>query len=204
MKGQSWIQDWFVILIEGALVVTIPLLLPAQTTKISPEVEAKEFENKAILLTNSMLADADLIYSNNRGMFDVNSLNDNFYEDSFGTALYTCKPNLLNCKLPTFPETFALIIIVDSDTGKGWFTGTHRLTGSEPRVTNIVSCFQDRWSTNYPQLFQANSDIGKVLELEKCSLQRHSNILNEQGFPASIRYPTGTIHMGWIKVMVVE
>ncbi|MBI1978663.1 MAG: hypothetical protein HYS62_01215 [Candidatus Aenigmarchaeota archaeon] len=208
MKGQAWIQNWFALLLTGVIAVgVLPFILPGQVTKVSPEIEAKEFENKAILLANSLLANEDLVYSDgtnwHRATFDANKINDVFYEDSFGTSLYTCKPNLSNCKLPTYSQTFAFIVIVDIETGEGWFTGTHKLSGSEPEVLNVISCFQNKWSTNYPQLYEENSDIDKVLELDNCALQRYSSILST-GFPVSIKYPSGDVHMGAIKIVVVE
>ncbi|MBI2005160.1 MAG: hypothetical protein HYS80_00145, partial [Candidatus Aenigmarchaeota archaeon] len=189
-KGQQSAEILFsvtiAVLLAGILLPAIPL---GQATKIAPEVQAKEFENKAIILANSFLDNPDLIYSDSygsyHGMFDTTNFENIFYESDSDSALYTCKPNLSNCKLPTYPETFALVIVVDIENDNGWFTGTHRLTGSESQVTNIISCFQNRVTINYPDLFKAGSYTAEVLELDNCNLHRYSHL--NLVFPVSLR-----------------
>jgi len=42
------------------------------------------------------------------------------------------------------------------------------------------------------------------LNIQNCGFKRNTNILNEKGFSIAIRYTSGDINVGWIKVVVVE
>lgn len=212
-KGQEQIGGVFSVLITVVIAgIALQYILPGQALKITPEVEAVEFENKAILLANSLLANSDLIYSDTdtntyyRGIFDGTKFDDIFYKfnPESNIEYYRCgnDDDIKNCIPSTYPETFALIVVVDLENENAWFTGTSRLSGSEQRVLNIVSCFQARGTVTHSEMFQPNSNIAEVLGLDNCNLQRYSGI--NLGFPVAIRYSDSEIHNGMLKVLVVE
>lgn len=209
-KGQiSYIVPIFTLLLAGVLAGTMAIILPGQVTRITPQVEANEFENRAILLANSLLGNDTLIYSDGivsyRGVFDVNKLNDLLFKKGSFTELYRCKPSESNCAINTYPGSYALIIITDVENNDGWFTGTNKLAGSGEIGQKILNCFMktEMGTDGSGKLFDTDSDLIDVLELDKCNLRRHSNIMNF-GFPISIRYSDGATHMGLLKVLVVE
>ncbi len=213
MKGQEWIGGLFSLLLAGVIAgIALPAILPGQALKVTPEMEANEFENKAILLANFLLANHDIVYFDgdtfSRGVFNVVQLDDQlnlFFKKGSLTELYRCIAIDDKCKLATYPGSYALIIISDTN-GSGWFTGTNRLSGSEEVTLNIVTCFQNQHEMGIDgagKIFEPNSDLVSILELEQCNLKRHSNILNK-GLPVSIRYSDEEIHQGILKVLVVE
>ena len=209
-KGQiSYIEPIFTLLLAGVLAGAIAVILPGQVTNIRPEIEANEFENGAIILANSLLGDNSLIYSDGityyRGVFDETKLDDLFFKKGSSTKLYNCKPPESSCAINTYPNTYALIMISDIENNNGWFTGTNRL-GSDQNSANIEKCFASKTemgNDKQGKIFEPNSDLVAILELDKCSLMKYSNIMN-LGFPVSIHYPSGEIHMGLLKVLVVE
>jgi len=211
MKGVTWIQDWFALVLTGVIAVGIlPFILPGQVTKIAPEVEAHEFENKARILANVLLAHPDLMDSDNRGMFDEQKLNTKMIDKSSFS-------NILNCPLSeicrkTYPESFSLLLIkdVENNPQRGWFT-LARPPQTSQIDAKINSCFANFNKNKFEKLFDEDADIPQILDLENCGFKRHTTILtkifrpdDKPGFPVSIVYPTGKVHMGWIKVMVVE
>lgn len=82
MKGQEWIGGLFSLLLAGIIAgIALPSILPGQELKITPQVEAKEFENKAIVIANSLIGNQELLYldgtgSYQTGVFDKKKLDD--------------------------------------------------------------------------------------------------------------------------------
>lgn len=209
-KGQiSYIEPIFTLLLAGVLAGAMAVILPGQVTKIRPEIEANEFENGAIILANSLLGDNSLIYFDgityHRGVFDADKLNSLFFKKGSFTELYRCKPSVDNCAINTYPGSYALIIITDIEDNGGWFTGANKLAGSGDVGSNIAKCFMSKTemgADGQGKLFE-DSDLTTLLELDKCSLRRHSRIMN-LGFPVAIHYSDSEIHTGLLKILVVE
>lgn len=203
MKAQAWIQDWFALLLTGVIAVgVLPFILPGQITKISPDVDAKEFENKAILLANSLMSNQNLIYSDNRVMFDKDSLDTKMIEKSAANSMALCTP--LCGSLNSYPESFSIILVKDGEASppQGWFSILWpKSTALHGKMTSCLSAVDNN---EIGQLFVDGADIPKILNLKGCGFNRYSTILNEMGFNIAIRYGNGDVHMGWIKVMVVE
>lgn len=210
MKGQtSYIIPIFTLLLTGILAGAVAVLVPGQFAKITQEIDDNEFENKAILFANSLLGNKSFIYSDGisyqHDALDATKLDSLFFESGSFTELYRCKPSESNCAINTYPDSYTLIIITDMKTSEGWFTGTNRLTNSE-NGQNIEKCFMSKTEMGKDgqgKIFNKNSDLETILELDKCDLKRYSHIMN-LGFPISIRYPDGDVNIGLLKVMVVE
>ncbi len=210
MKGQiSYIEPIFALLITGILAVVMAVMLPGQVTNVMPAIETSEFENRALILANSLLENQDLTYSDGvsryRGIFDAEKLNNILFKKGSFTELYRCQPSEINCQIPTYPLSYALIMITDMENSSGWFTGTNRLAGSGERGTNIQKCFSktEMGTDGLGKMFNSDANLVTLLELDSCNLVRYSNIMNS-GFPISIRYSDTEVHMGLMKVMVVE
>ena len=214
MKGQiTGMQELITLLVTVGLVSVVAVIPKGQLTKLSPELDAKEFENKALLLANSLLGDSNLIYSNNRAMFDEQKLNTKMIEKSSSfSGILQCPPSSICIK--TYPESFSLLLIkdVESIPQKGWFTLARPPRTSEIDA-KINSCFSTFDKNKIEQLFDERGDIPNILGLEKCVFQRYTSILTNfkvdsriisNSFPVSIRDSNGDVHAGWIKVMVVE
>lgn len=206
MKAATYIQDWFSLLALGALVATVPYILSNQVIKVSPEVEAKEFENKAILLANSLMSNQNLIYSDNRAMFDKKNLDTKMIEKSAAKNMATCtSSSLLLCNsLNSYPESFSVVLVKDGESSppQGWFSILWPKSSALHK--KMTSCLSGVDNNEIGQLFVDGADIPKILNLKGCGFNRYSTILNEMGFNIAIRYSNGDVHMGWIKVMVVE
>lgn len=211
VKGQvSFVEPVFVLLLTGVLAGTVAVLLPTQIIQVTPDIETKELENRALLLANSILGNRDLIYSDGnayyRGIFDVNKLNTELFTKGSFKSLYLCIEDKGECKISTYPDSYALIIVSDIENNKGWFTGLHKLKSSEDPTLNIVKCFQNKLEMGEDgsgKMFEPDADLATVLELEKCNLEEYSIILN-QGFPVPIRYSDTENHIGLMKVVLVE
>lgn len=212
MKGQEWIGGLFSLLLAGIIAgVALPAILPGQALKVTPEVEANEFENKAILLANSLLTSQSLIHSDNRGVFDEENLNKNMMEKSsnFNTLKDECYSELRSpplstylCISRTYPDSFALVLVKDTENGKGWFS---LIQPNKVDLENkLLACFESIDKTKTQDLFDETKDITKILNIEKCGFKRYSTILNELGFVVPIRYSDNGVHIGWMKVLVVE
>lgn len=214
MKGQiTGMQEMISLLITVGLLAVITLIPKGQLTKLSPELEAKEFENKAILLANSLLGESSLIYSNNPAMFDEQQLNTKMIEKSSSfSSILDCPPSSICIK--TYPESFSLILIKDVEgiPQKGWFT-LARPSRSSQIDAKINACFATFDKNKVEQLFVDRADIPSILNLENCEFQRYTSILTNfkadnriisNSFPVSIRDSDGNVHVGWIKVLVVE
>jgi len=221
MKGQSWIYNWLAMIPTVILVITLPLILKGQATKISPEIEVNEFENKAILLTNVLMSNSNLIYSDNRSMFDKDELDANMMSKSvnFNSLIEVCYSESRNppsptslCALRPYPETFALVLIKDTDKNEGWFSLIPPARGG--LEDNLLKCFKLIDKSKTQELFDETKKITEILNMENCGFERYTKILSgsfltvnkrfHQLFPVSIRYPDGAVSAGWIKVMVVE
>ncbi len=81
MKGQEWIGGLFSLLLAGVVAgIALPMILPGQAVKVTAEVDSNEFENKALIIANSVMSDERLIYfdvysnSFQRGVFDKDKL----------------------------------------------------------------------------------------------------------------------------------
>jgi len=212
MKGVTWIQDWFALVLTGVIAVGIlPFILPGQLGKIAPEVEAHEFENKAIILANVLLAHPDLMDSDNRGMFDEQKLNTKMIEKSSAFEnMALCTP--LCGSFNSYPESFGVFLIKDSERNLGWFSVLW-YPKSVSFNQKVTLCLSKVDKSEAQQLFDESKDIPSVLDLKKCNFQRHTSILTNfkfdskiisNSFPVSIKDSNGNVHAGWIKVLVVE
>lgn len=207
MKGQiSYIGPIFTLLLAGILAGALAVIPKSQITQVTPVIEAEEFENRALILANSLLANKDLIYSDGvtyyRGVFNDNGLDKGLFKGS-STKLYPCnKSSEGKCKIISYPDSYALIVIKDLKDGTIWFTGTNKLPDSSEAGKYIGNCFMSKDAKNLGKLFD-NSDFAAFLELDKCSLKRYSVAMNS-GFPVSIRYSGTKTNMGLVKVLVVE
>lgn len=212
MKGViSIIEEWITVIITGVLIVgVLPLILPEQVAQISPVIEAKEFENKAITLANVLLGNENIIHSDNRAMFDEQKLNTKMIDKSSFSSILDCPPSEICIK--TYPESFSLLLIkdVENNPQRGWFT-LARPSRMSQIDAKINSCFANFDKNKVEQLFDENADIPKILNLKHCGFKRYTTILttilqpgDKPGFPVSIRYNNGDVHIGWTKVMVVE
>lgn len=207
MKGQiSYIGPLFTLLIAGILAGALAVIPKSQITQVTPVIEADEFENRALILANSLLANKDLIYSDGatyyRGVFNANELDKGLFKDS-STKLYPCNKSIEGkCKITVYPDSYALIVIKDLKDGTIWFTGTNKLSDLSEVGKYIGNCFMSKDGKNLGKLFDG-SDFTILLELDKCNLKRHSVVMNS-GFPVSIRYPGTKTNIGLLKVLVVE
>lgn len=206
MKGQvSYIVPIFTLLIAGILAGTLAVIPKSQITQVTPVIEAEEFENRALILANSLLANKYLIYSDGvtyyRGIFNVNELDKGLFKDS-STKLYPCKSSEGKCKIIIYPDSYALIVIKDLKDGTIWFTGTNKLPDSSEAGKYIEKCFMSKDAKNLGKLFDG-SDFGTILELDKCNLKRYTVVMN-LGFPVPIRYSDTKTNIGLLKVLVVE
>lgn len=200
MKAAIWLQQWFGLLLTGVVAVGIlPLILPSQVTQITPEVEAEEFENKAVLLVNSLLSNSHLIYSDNRGIFDEQKLNTAMVEKSgnFDNIL-AC---LSLCTFNSYQDSFSIVLVKDAEASQGWFSILWPVSSTLHEKIN--SCLSDVDKDDVQRLFDDKADIPGILGIQKCGFQRNSKITSV-GFPLAIRMANGDTHIGWIKVMVVE
>ncbi len=207
MKGQiSYIGPLFTLLLAGILAGALAVIPKSQITEVAPVIEADEFENRALILANSLLANKDLIYSDGaayyRGVFNVNELDKGLFKDS-SAKLYPCnKSSEGKCKIIAYPDSYALIVIKDLKDGTIWFTGTNKLPDSSEGGKYVGNCFMPKNAKNLGKLFD-NSDFTTLLELDKCNLKRYSVVMNS-GFPISIRYSGTKTNIGLLKVLVVE
>lgn len=176
-KGQEWIGGLFSLLLAGIIAgVALPAILPSQALKVTPEVEANEFENKAIIFANSLLSDSKLVYSdeiaNYRGIFAVEKL-DSLHDKKTKLSLF-------------YPETDIRVVVKDLDEGKSW--AFHVEDSESEKIKDFLACIGEE----------------DILEpLQSCVPNRYSHIL-ESGFPVAIRYSDGVVHPGIMKVTVVE
>lgn len=209
MRGQiSYIEPIFTLLLAGILAGVVAVILPGQVTQVTPDIDAKEFENRALLLTNSLLANPNLIYSNNRAMLDESDLNTGLMDKSsnFDDITQVCDrkirqqlPNL--CVSSIYPDSFALVLVKDAEDSRGWFSFIQ--PDNIELENKLLSCFKSVNKNKVQELFDESKDILQTLGIKNCGFKRNSNVLNN-GFPVSIRYPNGNVHIGWIKVLVVE
>lgn len=202
MKGIFYLQEWFGLILTGIIAVgVLPLILPSQVTKISPEVEAKEFENRAILLANSVLSHPDLLYQNNKGLFDESTLNDNMVSSASNVnSIIICKS--LCQKIESYPSSLSLVVIKDIESGNGWIQVLY--PNNLEDVKDKLDCFSSGDAKNQIQnLLKENSDIAEYLNLKNCDISKVSHIFNTKGFPVAIRYGN-EVHVGWLKTVVIE
>lgn len=176
MKGQnSYIALPFIILLTGILAGVIAIIFPGQVTNIKPDIEASEFENKAILQANSLLGNHNLIYFDGityyRGVLEKEKL-DAIKLDSSPLALL-------------YPETYTLVNVKE--------------TGSENSWTFSI---YDKTSENIKKFLECGKD-DVIDPIKDCAPKRVSQILG-LGFPVSIRYSEDDIRMGVLKLTVVE
>ena len=212
MKGQiTGMQELITLLITVGILSVIVFIPKGQVTKITPELEAKEFENKAILLVNSLLSNPDLIYSEDRALFDENQLNVKMIEKSssfanMGLCTFLCG------SLNSYPESFSIVLIKDNERNLGWFSVLWYPKSVSFNQT-VTSCLSKVDKSETQQLFDEQTDIPTTLKLENCGFQRYTSILTNfkadkkiisNSFPVSIRDSNGDVHTGWIKVMVIE
>lgn len=211
MKGQvSYIEPLFTLLLAGLLAGAVAVILPGQIGKITPDIDSKEFENRAIILTNSLIANPNLIYSNDRAMFDEEDLNTNMMEKSsnFADITQVCYsesrrhplPTYL-CIAPSYPDSFVLVLIKDVENNTGWFSFIQ--SDNVELEDKLKTCFQPVDKNKVQELFDEDKDILQTLDMANCGFKANSNVVNN-GFPVSIRYADNEVHMGWIKVLVVE
>jgi len=213
MKGQiTGMQEVITLLVTVGLLSVIALIPKGQLTELSPELEAKEFENKALLLANSLLGDSNLIYSNNRAMFDEQQLNTKIIEKSSAFEnMALCTP--LCGSFNSYPESFGVVLIKDIERNLGWFSVLwHPKSASFNQ--KVSSCLSKVDKSEAQQLFDEQADIPSVLDLKNCDFQRYTSILTanfkvgdkiiSNSFSVSIKDSSDNVHAGWIKVLVVE
>lgn len=176
MKGQEWVGGIFTLLLAGIVAgVAMPAILPGQALKVAPAADASEFENKAVLIADSLLGNRNLIHfgitsnSYSRGVFDKDKL-DAAESDPSGIVAF-------------YPDTLVTISIQDMETGKWWIFQT-KDAGSE-NVKQYLKCLES----------------GLADPATECPKRMSAIMLG--GFPVAIRYGDGT-HIGRLEVKVIE
>lgn len=167
-------QQLFTMLTAGILVLTLALVIPGQVTKITPTIEENEVEEEAINLANALMSHPSLAY------FD----GENYYRGVFDIE----KLKLIQYRASSleliYPDTFTQVTIEDT-SGGSWIFSIKDV--KSPVIQNYLTCIAP----------------GQVEDLKKCAPTRFSTIM-DNGFPVAIRYSENEVHMGTLKVLVVE
>lgn len=205
-KAQAaFIEPLFAVLFAGILVLMLAGVVPGQTTKIAPDLEANYFENMAILLANSLLADHNLIYSEEdiyyRSVFDKEKLDAFLITKSSLESLnnlFVCSKLCASTK--SYPDSFSLIIISDIENNDGWFSTLYPINQNSEFLNKMTSCILGFDMNDASKIF--TEELSKLFDLENCGF--NSTTILDKGFPISIRYSDSETHMGLLKVMVIE
>ena len=108
----------------------------------------------------------------------------------------------------SYPDSFAVIIVLDLEKGSGgkydgWIT-TLSETNKTFSLDDFLNCLKEKINTNdIPNLFTLNSNLHEIFKLEDCKVPMYSKIL-DYGFPVAIEYQYDDVHAGLIKVLVIE
>ena len=206
MKGQiSYIEPIFTLLLAGILAGVVAVMLPGQKLEVTPDIDNKEFENRAIFLANSLLAEPNLIYSNGdvyyRGIFDKQKLDTSIFPKETLSRL----DNLVSCSSlcgtrRSYPDSFGVIVINVTDNNDGWLTFLYPSNNNIELLNKMISCISGFNKDNIPKLFTGISS--EVFELRECGFK--STIVFSDGIPVAIRYSDTETHMGLLKIVVVE
>ena len=180
MKGQEWIGGLFSLLLAGVIAgVALPAILPGQAAKIAPQVDAKEFEIKAISMANSLMGNEKLIAfdqstnSYKLGMFDVDKLSKVPSEVDADTSFIGI----------SYPKILSFVAFYDENGAARW---SFYLKSNDENTNAIINCWKR----------------GLDSPMEECTT-RVSEIL-DSGFPISLKYPDGSVKIGRLKVTVME
>lgn len=208
-KGIEYtIEQMMVLALAGILAVSFTFILPGQVTRLKPAIEQKDQENNALILANVIQANQNLIVAsgsiNYKGIFDSSKLNVNMIEKSSTyDNITSCHdaPTAL-CKGSSSANAFILVLISDTENGKGWFSISK--SGTDKFIQQM-SCLKEFNKGNpvMNQLFIQDSNLGSLLKLKDCGFTFYSNILNH-GMPVTIQYPDGSRHLGIMKLMIVQ
>ncbi|MBI2084097.1 MAG: hypothetical protein HYT70_00580 [Candidatus Aenigmarchaeota archaeon] len=216
-KGMaSYIEPLFALLFTGLIAVTLAIVLPSDVVKVTPVIEEKEFENKAIILGNSLMSNPALAYADGdvtyRGKFDSAKLDSNLFKlaELKVDNLAVCKVDVATgggiCKYASSPpESFAFIAVSDIKNGNGWFSVLYPpldyLTPDQQiqLLGNITSCLMNFNQNDIPKIFDKGL---QTLAFEECGYEA-ATIL-DGAFPVNIRYSDDETNMGMLRVVVVE
>ncbi len=207
MKGQTWITQYLSLLVTGVLVVGLVPFTRGQATKIIPEVQESEFENKALIFANSLLANLNLMQSDDRAVFAEDKLDSNMMKSSatFASISDSCysqatRPAIATslCNSEIYPGSFSLVLIKDAENQKGWFV----VLSSPNILEKVKECLKRADNERLQMLFNDDAKFPETLGLDECGFERIS-FVSSLGLPVSIKYKEAT-HAGWLKVLVVE
>lgn len=215
-KGQaSYILPLFTLLLTGVLAGALAFLTPAEFTKITPTIEEREFENKAIILSRSLSSSQALIYNDSQTsyskLFDKGKLDSNLIEKSTLSSnnLFSC--NHLCQTTKSLPLSFSFIVISDLEEDRGWFSilnapVSNPTTPEEQSFLNkIDQCLQNirqNFNNEIKRKIFSENNLYELLELEQCGFESASIIDN--GVSVSIRYSDDDTNMGLLRVLVIE